>query len=540
MARGIPGARPPARRRKMVSAVIAASRRVLLQTPDMSTRPTPDDEETKVPQPHASPVLEGGYGWRQRGGLITGAVLLLAAFTAPPQFGLSPEAARVALLALTMAVLWITEALPIPATALLPLVMLPALGVYQGKSAMRDAAAPYADPIIYLFMGGFMLSLAMERWNLHRRIALAIIDRVGTRPRSLILGFMIAAAFVSMWTSNAATAMMLMPIGLSVFGMIRESQGAEKARGFGAALVLAIAYGANVGGMATLIGTPPNTILKGYVESTFHIEVGFAKWMMLGIPLVVVALPLVYLILTRVGCRVDNEDIPGIRGTLREERRGLGRMVWPEWAVTGAFLLAVVLWVSRELWKAKFPAVTDEVIAMGCALLLFAVPVDVRKGVFVLDWNCLKKMPWDVLVLFGGGLSLAAAIEKTKLAAAMAGGLQGMAGMPSFVIVLLVCAVMVAATAMTSNTATTAAFLPVIGSLAAAVDQPALLLCIPVTLAASADFALPVGTPPNAIAFGTGLVSLPRMVKAGIWVDLLFVILIPVMMWTVGRWVFGV
>jgi sodium-dependent dicarboxylate transporter 2/3/5 len=255
---------------------------------------------------------------------------------------------------------------------------------------------------------------------------------------------------------------------------------------------------------------------------------------------VAVALPLVYLILTRLSFRVENIEVAGIREGLREERRGLGRIAFPEWAVTSAFLLAVGLWVSREHWKADFPSITDEVIAMVSALLLFAVPVDFKKGIFVLDWTCLRKMPWDVLILYGGGLSLAAAIEKTQLAAAMATALGGMSGWPPFLIVVLVGAVMVVATALTSNTATTAAFLPVIGSLAVAVNQPVLLLCVPVTLAASADFALPVGTPPNAIAFGTGLVSLPRMVKAGIWVDLLFVFLIPAVMWTVGRWVFGV
>lgn len=486
------------------------------------------------------PLLEGDYGWRQRGGLIGGGFLLVACFLSPPLFGLSPEASRVALLAMTMAVLWVTEALPIPATALLPLVMLPALGVTSGKTAMKDAAAPYADPIIFLFMGGFMLSLAMERWNLHRRIALAIIAAVGTKPRALLFGFLSAAAFVSLWTSNAATTMMLMPIGLSVFDMIRDAQGTSRAAAFGSALVLAIAYGANVGGMGSLIGTPPNTILKGYMESTHGIEVSFAQWLKLGLPLVAVALPLVHLILTRVSFRVENVEIEGIREGLREERRGLGRMTFPEWAVTAAFLLAVGLWVSREHWKATCPAITDEVIAMVSALLLFAIPVDFKRGVFVLDWTCLRKMPWDVLILYGGGLSLAAAIEKTQLAAAMAEGLEGLAGWPPFLIVVLVGAVMVVATALTSNTATTAAFLPVIGSLSVAVDQPALLLCIPVTLAASADFALPVGTPPNAIAFGTGLVTLPRMVKAGIWIDVLFVVLIPVIMWTVGRWVFGV
>lgn len=490
---------------------------------------------------HEGNLLEGGFGWRQKGGLFAGIALLVFTFLAPPMFGLSIEASRTALLAISMAVLWVTEALPIPATALLPLVMLPALGVTKGKDAMREAAAPYADPIIFLFMGGFMLSLAMERWNLHRRIALGIIDRVGTRPRGLLMGFLMAAAFVSMWTSNAATTMMLMPIGLSVFGMVKAAQcSARRAADFGAAMVLAIAYGANVGGMGTLIGTPPNTILKGFLQANYGIEVGFAQWMLLGVPLMLVALPLVYLILTRLSFRVDNTEVVGVREALHAERTNLGRIAWPEWAVTGAFVLAVTLWISREAWKARVPQVTDEVIAMACASLLFFVPVDWRKGVFVLDWQCLKKMPWDVLVLFGGGLSLASAIDKTKLAAAMAEAMHGMAGWPPMAMVFLVCAVMVVATALTSNTATTAAFLPVIASLAAAVNQPALLLCVPVTLAASADFALPVGTPPNAIAFGTGLVSLPRMVKAGIWVDLLFVILIPLLMWTVGRWAFGV
>ena len=500
--------------------------------------PSPGPEMPHPDEPHG--LLEGGYGWRQRGGLVAGLLILASCFLAPPLFGLEPGASRVALLAIAMAVFWVTEALPIPATALLPLVMLPLMGITEGKNLMKEAASPYADPIIFLFMGGFMLSLAMERWNLHRRIALAIIDSVGTRPRSLLMGFLIAASFVSLWTSNAATAMMLMPIGLSVYGMMREAQGGAKAASFGAAMVLAIAYGANIGGMGSLIGTPPNTILKGYLESTHGIELGFAQWLAFGIPLVVISLPLVHLILTRISFRVDNSDMPEVREAIHRERGELGRMSWPEWAVSGAFLLAVALWVSRQWWKASFPMMTDEVIAMTSALLLFFVPAGGKPGLFVLDWSCLRKMPWDVLILFGGGLSLAAAIEKTKLAGAMAGGLAGMAGWHPFLIVLLVCFVMVLATALTSNTATTAAFLPVIGSLAMAVDQPLMLLCVPVTLAASADFALPVGTPPNAVAFGTGLVSLPRMVKAGIWIDLLFALLIPVLMWTVGRWVFGV
>lgn len=483
-------------------------------------------------------LLEGGYGLRQKIGLILGALLLLLTLFLPPQFGLSPGASKVALLAITMAVLWITEAIPIPATALLPLVLLPILGI----SPIKESSAPYADPIIYLFMGGFMLALAMERWNLHRRIALTIIDLVGTRPRSLVLGFLCAGTFLSMWTSNSATAMMLLPIGVSVYGLLKEGGKSLGAGEFGAALVLSIAYGANIGGLGTLIGTPPNALLKAHMEKVHQVEISFGQWMLLGVPLVLVSLPLVYFILTRLSFRVPNDEVPGLRDAIHQERQHLGRMSRGEWAVALAFGLAIVLWISREAWK-QTPlglVVTDEVIAMGCASLLFFIPLDFRKGVFVLDWQVMKKMPWDVLVLFGGGLSLAAAFQKTGLVLSMAGAMEGMKAWPPFAIVFLVVAVMTVATALTSNTATTAAFLPVISGLAVAVDQPAILLCVPVAIAASADFALPVGTPPNAIAYGSGLVTLPRMVKAGIWVDLLFIILIPVMMWTVGRWAFGV
>ena len=483
-------------------------------------------------------LLEGGYGLRQKIGLFLGLALLACTLLAPPVFGLAAPASKVALLAITMAVLWITEAVPIPATALLPLVLLPILGV----APVKESTAPYADPIIFLFMGGFMLALAMERWNLHRRVALSIIDMVGTRPRALIMGFLCAGTFISMWTSNSATAMMLLPIGISVFALLKEGGGCAGAKEFGAALVLSIAYGANIGGLGTLIGTPPNALLKAHMEKVHGVEISFGQWMLLGVPLILVSLPLVYFILTRISFRVPNEEVPGLRDALHKERTSLGRMSKGEWAVTFAFGLAIVLWVSRELWKST-PigiVVTDEVIAMGAALLLFFVPLDFQKGIFVLDWQCMKKLPWDVLVLFGGGLSLAAAFQKTGLVSSMATAMEGMKGWPPLTIMFLVVAVMTGATALTSNTATTAAFLPVISGLAVAVNQPAILFCVPVAIAASADFALPVGTPPNAIAYGSGLVSLPRMVKAGIWVDLLFVILIPIMMWTVGRWAFNI
>lgn len=492
------------------------------------------------PAPRSPPqdTSETGYDLRQRIGAILGAVLFAAMVFSPPLGALDGMATKVALLTALMAVLWVTEAVPIPATALLPLALLPLLGV----SPIRQAAAPYADPVIYLFMGGFMLALAMERCHLHLRLALAIIATVGTHPRSLVLGFLCAGAFLSMWTSNSATAMMLLPIGVSVYTLLQSSPaGRPGAQETGAALVLAIAYGANIGGMGTLIGTPPNAVLKAYLERSHGIEIGFGQWMLLGVPLVVISLPIVWLVLTRLSFRVPAAPVAGVREEIATARGRLGPLSRAEWTVAGAFLLAVTLWVTRELWKTVAPLgplLTDEVIAMGTALILFFIPAGRGQG-FVLGWSDMKKLPWDVLILFGGGLSLAAAMEKTGLVLALAKALEGMNGWPPLAIIFLVTLVMIFATALTSNTATATAFLPVTGALALAVNQPALLLCVPVALAASADFMLPVGTPPNAIAYGSGLVSLPRMVRAGIWVNLTFAVLLPLLMWTLGRWVFG-
>jgi sodium-dependent dicarboxylate transporter 2/3/5 len=481
---------------------------------------------------------ETGYEPRQRIGAGLGAILLAAMLYAPPLGGLDAAATKVALLTALMAVLWVTEAVPIPATALLPLVLLPVLGI----APIRQAAAPYSDPVIYLFMGGFMLALAMERCHLHLRLALAIIATVGTRPRALVLGFLCAGAFISMWTSNSATAMMLLPIGVSVCALLESAPaGRGGARETSAAVVLAIAYGANIGGMGTLIGTPPNAVLKAYLERSHGVEIGFAQWMLLGVPVIVLSLPVVWLVLTRLGFRVPADPVAGVREEISAARARLGPLSRAEWTVAGAFLLAVTLWISREFWKNTAPLgplLTDEVIAMGTALLLFCIPAGRGHG-FVLGWSDMRKLPWDVLILFGGGLSLAAAMEKTGLVLALARLLEGMNGWPPLAIMFLVTLVMIFATALTSNTATATAFLPVIGALALAVGQPALLLCVPVALAASADFMLPVGTPPNAIAYGSGLVPLPRMVRAGFWVNLTFALLLPLLMWTLGRWVFA-
>lgn len=497
----------------------------------MTTPPAP----RSIPQEHS----ETGYDLRQRIGAALAALLFVALWVSPPLGSLDTMGTKVALLTALMAVLWVTEAVPIPATALLPLALLPLLGV----SPIRQAAVPYADPVIYLFMGGFMLALAMERCHLHLRLALAIIAWVGTNPRALVLGFLCAGSFISMWTSNSATAMMLLPIGVSVYTLLQSSSASRSgAAETGAALVLAIAYGANIGGMGTLIGTPPNAVLKAYLERSHGISIGFGQWMLLGVPLILLTLPVAWWILTRLCFRVPAAAVEGVREEIATARARLGRPSRAEWTVAAAFALAVTLWISRESWKAippLGPLLTDEVIAMGTALLLFFIPAGRGHG-FVLGWSDMKKLPWDVLILFGGGLSLAAAMEKTGLVLALAKALEGMNGWPPLAIVFLVTLVMIFATALTSNTATATAFLPVTGALALAVGQPALLLCVPVTLAASADFMLPVGTPPNAIAYGSGLVSLPRMVRAGLCMNLTFAVLLPLLMWTLGRWVFGI
>lgn len=480
--------------------------------------------------------MSTGHPLKHHATLLIGVGLLLFSVFSPALPNLSHEATKVALLAVAMSFLWVTEAIPIPATALLPIVLLPLSGV----SSVGEATSPYADPIIYLFMGGFMLSIAMERWNLHRRLALRIICVFGTKPRSLVLGFLVSAAFLSMWVSNSATAMMLLPIAISVHGILkRDASLTAPSSHLGSALVLAIAYGANIGGMGTLIGTPPNAILKGFLERTYGIHISFADWMKLGVPLVILSVPLAHLILTRVSFRVQNDDTPGLKSSIDQELTKLGKTTRPEWIVLLAFSCAVVAWITRGFWKSSYPFITDEVIAMTAATTLFFIPAELQSRRFVLDWDAVRKIPWDVLILFGGGLSLASAFEKTKLAESMAGMLNGLASWPALWIVFLVVAVMIIATALTSNTATTAAFLPVIGALAVTLDLPILLLTAPVALAASADFMLPVGTPPNAIAYGSGLVPLPRMIRSGLWVDLLFLLLIPLLMWTIGRWVFS-
>ena len=454
--------------------------------------------------------------------LFTGPALVGLSLVLPPPAGLSPAAWRTAAVGLWMALWWMTEALPVAATSLLPLVLFPVLGV----QSIRDAAAPYAHPLIFLFMGGFMIALAMERWGLHRRLALTVIRRIGTRPAHLVAGFMVASALLSMWISNTATALMMLPIGLSVIGLVGEDAQTPDGRPFAVALMLGIAYACSIGGMATLIGTPTNAVLAGFMDETYGVEISFAQWILVGAPLAVVGVGVTFVLLTRVIYPISRREIPGGRAFLEAELRKLGRMSPPERRVAAVFALTAGLWISSTLLRTLVPGLSDTGIALFGALLLFLLPTGRGDRETVLNWTWARRLPWGVLLLFGGGLSLAGAVSTTGLATWIGQSMARLHTWPLPLIVLLMLLVIVLLTEMTSNTATAAAFLPVLAPIAVAIGQNPLLLVVPATLAASCAFMLPVATPPNAIIYGSSFVTIPQMVRAGVWLNVVFVVLI--------------
>jgi len=458
-------------------------------------------------------------GWVGRAGAPVVAALV---YLLIPEGGVSESGRACAAVGSAMAVLWMTEALPLAATALLPLALFAPLGV----ASMEEAAAPYANPLIFLFMGGFLIALAMERWGLHRRIALTTLLLSGSRLTTLVGAFMVAAAGLSMWVSNTATAVMMLPIGVSVAGLLPA--GHARAGAFGPCLLLGLAYACSIGGVATLIGTPPNVALAGYVREAYGFELGFGRWMLFGLPLSAVFLVIAWWLLTRVLCPVTGGELPGGRAMIRAELARLGPMGAGERLTLGVFALAAFLWVFRELLTGVAPwlaGLNDAQIAVSAGLLLFALPVRPREGVFVLDWATASRLPWDVLLLFGGGLSLAAAIGSTGLDAAIGSGLSGLAGAPVWLVVLAVSALLVFLTELTSNTATALAFLPVLGGAAEGLGVDPLVLLIPAAFATSCAFMLPVATPPNAIVFGSGRVRMSEMVRAGAALNVVSIVL---------------
>ena len=429
--------------------------------------------------------------------------------------------------AVWMAIWWVTEAVPVAVTALLPLVLFPLLGV----NPIGSVAAPYANPVVFLFMGGFILAFAVERWNLHKRIALAVLQVAGANGRHLIAGFMLASALISMWAMNTSTTMMLLPIGLAIIAVVREtSEGlSEKdlAR-FQIALLLGIAYAATMGGMATLVGTAPNALLAAFMQENYATDIGFANWMLIGLPLTVVMLPLCWLLLTRVLYPVQFHTSPEARQILRSMLQDMGPMTTAERRVCVVFLLTAIAWVTRPLLDDLPPLrnLSDAGIAMTAAVCLFLVPSGLIAGRPLMDWQTAKNIPWNLLLLFGGGLSLAAAVSSSGLAVWIGGGFTQLGALHVALLVIAACTLIIFLTELTSNLATTAAFLPVVAAAAMGAGLDPILLTLPVALAASCAFMLPVATPPNAIVYGSGKISIPQMARAGILLNLISIPLI--------------
>ncbi len=419
---------------------------------------------------------------------------------------------------LWMVVWWLSEALPIPATALLPLVLMPLSGVQD----MSETAASYASPLIFLFLGGFLLAAAMQRVGLHRRIALGIVSFVGASPDRIVLGFMLATAFLSMWISNTATTIMMFAVALSVIDFVsQQSRDDRMVRNFGVALMLSVAYAASIGGVGTLIGSPPNAMLAGFVQQTYGIEVSFARWMMIGLPVVVVMLPLTWLLLTRLLFPARMMQVGDASGLVRAEIMGMGPMDRGERLVAVVFGTAALGWMLRHpLVQLTGLPLDDAMIAITAALILFALPVSCPQGRYALDWAATRDLPWGILLLFGGGLALASGFASSGLARIIGESVAGI-DITTVLLVLVVLIAMVYLTEITSNTASTATFLPILGAVAVGLELDVLTLTVPVALGASMAFMMPVATPPNAIVFAYDRMQLSDMVRAGLLMNII-------------------
>lgn len=490
---------------------------------------------------------------RARVGLVLGPVCFIWILMSQP-FAIEAEANAVLATTSWIVIWWVTEAIPIPVTSLLPIVLFPATGVMPAATTTM----PYADPIVFLLLGGFLIALAIERWNLHHRLSLLIITTVGTSARRLILGFMVATAVLSMWISNTATAMMMVPIGVAVIielGTIggrrkpplkREAieqpnlplevdPGQELVHGieddpyelpntaFGLALMLAIAYGASVGGAATLIGSPPNAILAGVAESSLGVDIGFLEWMLVGVPIAALFLLITWVLLVVVlSPRIDPQ--PGRADVIQAQLDELGSMTTGERRVLGVFAIVAIGWMSRPfVIEPVLPMITDAMIAIAGGILVFLVPVD---GERMLTWEYTTRIPWGVLLLLGAGFSIARAFQESGLDRNVADAIAGLGVTELTGMILLIAVSVVLLTNVTSNTATATLFMPITLGIAVAIGAEPLTLMATAAFAASFAFMLPVATAPNAIVFGSGYMTIPQMAKVGAIISIPAIIVI--------------
>lgn len=484
-------------------------------------------------------------------GLVLGPFLGVAAYMLLPHAardesgavvaGLSHAARAAAGVGVLMAIWWLSEAIPLPATSLVPLVAFPLLGVMP----IGAAAAPYAGDIVFLFLGGFILGLSMERWGLHKRIALLTVLIVGTGPKRVIGGFMLATACISLWVNNTSTTIMMLPIALSVISLVAvrhappgtpSDQATSPDPNFDSTLLLGVAYASSIGGVGTLIGTAPNAIMAAFVEDALGRPMGFAQWLTFALPVVVVFLLIAWVYMTCISQPVRLKTIPGGRALIRGELRALGPMSRGEWTVLVVFGATVLLWVLRPWLQALgrrhgliIPSgLNDTTIAIASALALFIIPVDAKQRRAAMDWDTAVRLPWGALLLFGGGLSLAAAITATGLDRFIGAGFAALGTLPLWLAILVVTAVVVFLTELCSNTALTTVMLPILAAAAPAMGVDPMRVVVPATLAASMAFMMPVGTPPNAIVFGTGKITMGQMARTGLGLNVLSIAVITI------------
>ena len=462
-------------------------------------------------------------------GLIMGIIFLIATCLLPSPESLNNKAWLTLGIAILMATWWLTEAIPLPATGLLPLVLFPLLGI----SSIKETAQAFSHPIIFLFMGGFIIGLAMQHTGLHKRIAYYIISKFKSSPKSLVFGFMCATAFLSMWISNSATAIMMLPIALSIITVFKEDKNNIKNNNFDKALVLSIAFSATIGGIATIIGTPPNTVMAAMLSEMYNYEINFVDWLKIGLPTSIILLPITWIILTFLCFPLDSKTSIKDK-VIKDKIKELGKISQDEIMVGIVFIITASLWISRKWLSTALDgvipagALNDSTIAIMAAIFLFIIPSNRPKRKRLIDWQVAQNIPWGALILIGGGLSLATVINSSGLATWI-GSLSSNLSNISIIFIVLICIVsIIVLTELTSNTATASTFIPIMGATALGLGQDPLLLIIPATLAASCAFMMPVATPPNTIAYASGHLKISDMIKAGIWLNIISIIIIGV------------
>ncbi|HIW11696.1 MAG TPA: SLC13 family permease [Candidatus Salinicoccus stercoripullorum] len=484
---------------------------------------------------------EKSYNRLQLTGLILGPALFILTLLFLEAEGLDGAGVFVVASTLWIATWWITEAIPIPATSLMPLFLFPMGGVMDSGTTTSS----YGNDIIFLFLGGFLIALAMERWNLHTRIALSIINAIGTTTATILLGFMIATGLLSMFVSNTAAVMIMIPIGMAIINeanALTESGMEADLKMFEKSLVLGIGYAGTIGGLGTLIGTPPLIIMAGQLKEIFDLDLSFAQWMMFGVPIVIIFLGLAWAYMNYVAFRHDMKQLPGGKRIITSELEKLGKISREEILVLIVFLFAAFMWITRGfIWEnlEMTSMLTDGAIAMLAAVILFLLPTK-RGSKRILDWSVARELPWGVLLLFGGGLALAAAIVETGVDQWLGELLTEVEGVHIVIVIAIVALGILFLTEITSNTATATMIIPVLAGLAIALEVHPLTLMVPAAMAANCAFMLPVGTPPNAIVFGTNKISIQEMAKTGFALNMVAVVLIVAFVYLLMPVLFGI